>query len=80
VAEKEPSMLDAQPNYAPPTAQDLDIFAALVPPDHYLHRAAKTIDFEQFRPLMAICYSPDWGRPAKEPVLLLKNVCPKVHN
>jgi transposase len=65
-------MLRAQPQYTPPTNQDQEIFQALIPADHYLRKAARIIDFERFRPWMAPCYSPTWGRPAKEPVLLLK--------
>lgn len=65
-------MLAAEPQYVPPTDQDREIFAALVPKDHYLRRAAQGIDFERFRPLLASYYSPNQGRPATEPVLLLK--------
>lgn len=64
-------MLRAE-HYTPPTEADREIFQALVPPDHYLRRAAQVVDFERFRPLMEPCYSPDQGRPAIEPVLLLK--------
>jgi len=62
------------PNFRaiPPTEQDRRIFDALVPDDHYLRRTAKAIDFERFRPLMADSYSPDQGRPAIDPVVLLK--------
>jgi transposase len=55
-----------------PTDEDRHVFEILVPTDHYLRKAARVIDFERFRPLMAPCYSPDQGRPAFEPVLLLK--------
>jgi transposase len=72
VAGKVLAMLSPAPDYAPPSEQDLEIFEALVPPDHYLRRAASAIDFERFRTLVAPYYSPDQGRPAKEPVLLLK--------
>ena len=65
-------MLSPQPHYTPPTEEDRRVFEALVPADHYLRRAAQAIDFERFRPLMASCYSAQWGRPALEPVLLLK--------
>jgi len=65
-------MLGPQPHYTPPTKEDRRIFDALVPVGHYLRRAAQLIDFERFRPLMASCYSADWRRPAKEPLLLLK--------
>jgi transposase len=65
-------MLGPQPHYTLPTEEDRRVFEALVPSGHYLRRAAQVIDFERFRPLMASCYSPHWGRPADEPVLLLK--------
>ena len=72
VAKKEIAMLRAEPLYSLPTEEDRRVFQLLVPPDHYLHRVARTIDFERFRSLMAPCYSPDQGRPALEPVILLK--------
>lgn len=72
VAERSTAMLRPQPRYTPPTEEDRRVFDALVPAGHYLRRAAQLIDFERFRPLMAPCYSPDLGRPAREPVVLLK--------
>jgi transposase len=72
VANEEGAMLRADPVYIPPTEEDRRVFELLVPSDHYLRRAAQFIDFERFRSLMASCYSPDQGRPALEPVLLLK--------
>jgi transposase len=51
---------------------DQEVFACLLPPDHYLRRALKAIDFERLRPLAAAPYSPDLGRPAQDPVLMLK--------
>jgi len=65
-------MLNPKSRATPPTEQDREIFDALVPDDHYLRRTAKAIDFERFRPLMAERYSPDQGRPAIDPVVLLK--------
>lgn len=65
-------MLDPKSGPIPPTEQDREVFDALVPEDHYLRRTAAAIDFERFRPLMAGCYSPDQGRPAIDPVLLLR--------
>ena len=65
-------MLHPEPQYTPPTDQDREVFQTLIPADHYLRKAVRTVDFERFRPLMVPCYSPTWGRPAKEPVLLLK--------
>ena len=65
-------MLDPKSGCTPPTELDRQIFDTLVPKDHYLRRTAAAIDFERFRPLMADCYSPDQGRPAINPVMLLK--------
>jgi transposase len=58
--------------YQPPTELDLIIFDATVPHDHYLRRVLHAVDFERCRPLMAPTYDPDRGRPACEPLLLLK--------
>jgi hypothetical protein len=71
-AAKEDHVMLRAEHYTPPTETDREIFQVLVPPNHYLRRAAQTIDFERFRPLMEPCYSLDQGRPAIEPVLLLK--------
>jgi transposase len=65
-------MLSPQVQYTPPTELDRKFFAALVPADHYLRRVVRVIDFERFRPAMAVCYSRTTGRPALEPVLMLK--------
>ena len=51
---------------------DQKIFDATVPRDHYLRRVLATIDFERSRERLASCYSAHLGRPALEPVLLLK--------
>jgi transposase len=71
VAKEGASML---PELAPPkwSQADLEVFGCLVPPEHYLRRALKAIDFEQLRSKMAIHYSPDLGRPAEDPVFMLK--------
>jgi hypothetical protein len=56
----------------PPSALDQRIFDATVPQDHYLRRVLRAVAFERCRPLLAPAYDPDRGRPACEPVLLLK--------
>ena len=48
------------------------LYRELVPEDHFLRRLAALIDFERFRDELAAGYSPDQGRPALDPVLLLK--------
>jgi transposase len=58
--------------YRPPTELDQRIFDATVPADHYLRRVLQIVSFQHCRTLMAAAYDPDRGRPACEPVLLLK--------
>ena len=62
------------PKPIPPewSAADLEVFDNLVPADHYLRRALARIDFDHLRPLAAAHYSPDMGRPAEDPLLMLK--------
>jgi transposase len=47
-------------------------FDLVVPSDHYLRRVAERIDFERFRPRLAEAYSLGMGRPAIDPVRMLK--------
>lgn len=56
----------------PVTERDLEIFDATVPADHYLRRVKATVDFYRFRDLLTPYYNLGLGRPAIEPVLLLK--------
>jgi transposase len=65
-------MLATQVNYQPPNELDQEIFQATVAEDHYLRRVKKVIDFEKLRPILADAYCNDQGRPAIEPLLLLK--------
>lgn len=58
--------------YREPTAIDRLIFEKLVPPDHYLRQVKALIDFEALRELVGDAYDPRRGRPAEDPVLLLK--------
>lgn len=51
---------------------DRQVFAIVVPHDHYLRQVAACIDCERFRPCLAQAYSPDMGRPAIDPVRMLK--------
>ncbi len=59
-------------SYILPDEQDCAIFEAIVPDDHYLRRVKEVIDFERCREELAACYSAHFGRPAMEPLLLLK--------
>lgn len=43
-----------------------------MPPDHYLRRVLRAVDLQRCRTLLAPAYDPALGRPALEPVLLLK--------
>src|SRR6516164_4117485 len=65
-------MLPEPNEYAAPDERDHEIFAATVPEDHYLRRVKAVINFERARDELATCYSAALGRPAKEPILLLK--------
>jgi transposase len=60
------------PQYRPPTQLDQVVFAATVPEDHYLRLVKQAVDFQRCRDLMATTYCANEGRPALEPVLLLK--------
>lgn len=62
-----------------PTALDLEIFAKLVPPEHYLRRLKRAVDFEALRPQLAQAYAPGRGRPGYDPVRLLKLVLLSFH-
>jgi transposase len=44
----------------------------VVPAGHFLRRLLELIDFERFRPGLAACYSSEQGRPAWDPVRMLK--------
>ena len=65
-------MLKADADSLRLTERDREIFDAIVPADHYLRRVKLAVDFERFREILAAAYDPTSGRPAIEPVLLLK--------
>src|ERR1700737_1134288 len=65
-------MLPTPPSHLPPDERDEVLLQATVREAHYLRRVKAVIDFERFRGLLAESYSPDQGRPAIEPLLLLK--------
>jgi transposase len=64
-----------------PSLSDFDrqVFALVVPQDHYLRQVAAKIDFERFRPRLAEAYSLGMGRPAIDPVRLLKILFLRFH-
>jgi transposase len=48
------------------------IFDRMVPADDFLRRLMHVVDFERFRPTLAKFYAPLEGRPALDPVMMLK--------
>jgi len=48
------------------------LFTRLVPEDHFLRQLEGIVDFERFRPALAEHYAPRAGRPALDPVMMLK--------
>jgi transposase len=60
------------PSYLPATELDQHIFDTTVPLDHYLRRVKQFVSFEACRDRLAAVYHPSLGRPALEPVLLLR--------
>lgn len=65
---------------APPLPEfDQQVFALVVPQEHYLRQVAACIDFERFRPRLAEAYSLGLGRPAIDPVRMLKILFLRFH-
>jgi transposase len=58
--------------FVPLSAFERQLFDRLVPQDDFLRQLDGAIDFERFRPLVAQHYSPNEGRPALDPVMMLK--------
>ena len=54
------------------SAQDQQVFDALVRRDHWVRQAARDVDFLKIREQLKKYYSQDVGSPGVEPVLLLK--------
>jgi len=65
--------------YRQPTELDRLVYEKLVPAHHYLRQVKALIDFEAFRELVRDVYSPTTGRPAEDPVLLIKLGFLEVH-
>src|SRR5437764_347121 len=65
-------MVSPNPAYTPADERDQEIFQATVAEQHYLRRVKDVIDFDRLRPLLTGAYCEDQGRPALEPLLLLK--------
>ncbi len=64
-----------------PVLMPLDeiVFTQLVPADHYLRRLKTAVDFPALRALVADCYQPGVGRPALDPVMLVKLLLLQFH-
>ena len=58
---------------------DRQVFEIVVPQGHYLRQVAAQIDFERFRPRLAEAYSLGMGRPAIDPVRMLKILFLRFH-
>ena len=59
-------------NFVPLPEFERQLFTRLVPETHFLRQLLRTIDFERFRPTLAKYYASHVGRPALDPVFLLK--------
>src|SRR5271154_3300776 len=65
---------------APPLPEfDRQVFEIVVSPGHYLRQVAEQIDFERFRPRLAEAYSLGLGRPAIDPLRMLKILFLRFH-
>jgi transposase len=71
-------MLKSTPE-TPLSEFDLAVFQAVVPQDHYLREVMACINFEAFRPRLIGSYDPDFGRPAIDPVRMLKILFLRFH-
>ena len=58
--------------YLPPTEEDLALFDATIPADHYLRRVLDAVDFDSLRAPLIDRYRRSIGRPPIEPLVLLK--------
>lgn len=58
--------------YIAPTELDQQVFAKLIPADHYLRQLKAALNFEAWRDSVVDCYAAGLGAPAEDPVRLLK--------
>lgn len=65
-------MLQQTESFVPLNEVERQIFDRMVPGDDNLRRLEKAVDFERFRPCLAKHYAPREGRPALDPVKMLK--------
>lgn len=59
---------------APPAVSEFDaqVYRIVVPADHYLRKVLEVVPWDDFLEVLAPYYSPDMGRPAEDPRLMLK--------
>ncbi|MBY0526046.1 MAG: transposase [Gemmataceae bacterium] len=69
-------LIDTQP---PLSEFDRQVFDLVVPVHHYLRQVATRIDFERFRPRLVQAYCANMGRPAIDPVRMLKILFLRFH-
>lgn len=67
-------------DFVPLNDFERQLFTQLVPEDHYLRQLERIVDFERFRPALEAHYCPDGGRPAWDPVLMLKLDLASIHH
>ena len=65
-------MLPQTESFVPLDEVERRIFDRMVPVDDNLRRLEQAVDFERFRPILAQYYAPREGRPALDPVKMLK--------
>ena len=58
--------------FVPLNEFERQLFTRLVPESHFLRHLERRVDFERFRPTLAQYYALRAGRPALDPVLMLK--------
>jgi transposase len=51
---------------------DHQVYRTVVPEGHYLRKVLEVVPWDEFYGLLAPYYSPDMGRPAESPILMLK--------
>jgi transposase len=71
-------MLLLEPS-SPLSAFDQQVFDLVIPTNHYLRQVAERVDFERFRARLSEPYSVGWGRPAIDPVRMLKFLFLRFH-
>src|SRR5262249_13192048 len=58
--------------YTEPNEIDKIVFEKLITANHYIRQVKEEIDFEQLREVVKDCYSPNMGRGAEDPVMMMK--------